>query len=191
MTDPFEILGLKKNSSAKDIRTAYVKLALKHHPDRPGGNRDKYCEISEAYNKLLKRNSYEKLDISGFEKFYRNTDEEKEEIKTLYLKHKGDICKIIDNMLIGKNEDEDRIREIIAEYILRDKITDFPLFNKKVAENKRRLKKMEKEAILAEKLRDEYVNRVSLNKDWREVVDELAERYGVVDEKKRISKKKQ
>jgi DnaJ family protein C protein 9 len=32
VVDPYEVLGLEKESSADDVKKAYRKLALKHHP---------------------------------------------------------------------------------------------------------------------------------------------------------------
>jgi DnaJ-class molecular chaperone len=47
----YEALGVEKNSSQDEIRKAYRKLAVQHHPDK-GGNENRFKEISEAYDVL-------------------------------------------------------------------------------------------------------------------------------------------
>lgn len=48
----YEILGVSPGATLKEIINAYRKLALKHHPDK-GGSKEKFQEISEAYNTLM------------------------------------------------------------------------------------------------------------------------------------------
>lgn len=51
----YDILGVSKNASADEIKSAYRKLALKHHPDRNPGDKaaeEKFKEIAEAYSVL-------------------------------------------------------------------------------------------------------------------------------------------
>lgn len=53
--DYYEVLGLSRSASADDIKKAYRKLALKHHPDRnPGDTKSEeaFKEASEAYEVL-------------------------------------------------------------------------------------------------------------------------------------------
>lgn len=49
--DPYKILGVDRQSTDADIRTAYRKLAAKHHPDR-GGDTATFQEIQAAYDIL-------------------------------------------------------------------------------------------------------------------------------------------
>jgi DnaJ-class molecular chaperone len=50
----YKILGLSKNSSKKDIKNAYHKLAQKYHPDRESGSKEKFLKVQEAYEFLIK-----------------------------------------------------------------------------------------------------------------------------------------
>jgi molecular chaperone DnaJ len=50
--DYYDILGVAKNASDDDIKRAFRKLAHEHHPDKPGGNVEKFKEINAAYQAL-------------------------------------------------------------------------------------------------------------------------------------------
>jgi len=52
MSSYYDILGVPKNASDDDIKRAYRKLALKHHPDKSGGDDTKFQEIQMAYETL-------------------------------------------------------------------------------------------------------------------------------------------
>ena len=49
--DYYEILGIGKSASADEIKKAFRKAAIEHHPDR-GGDETKFKEINEAYEVL-------------------------------------------------------------------------------------------------------------------------------------------
>ena len=74
--DPYKILGVKKDASAAEIRSAYRKLAKKHHPDLNPGNKqaeESFKAISGAYDLLgdtEKRGKYDRgeIDASGAER---------------------------------------------------------------------------------------------------------------------------
>lgn len=48
----YEMLGVKRNASADEIRAAYRRLASKHHPDRRGGDEQLFKAIQRAYDVL-------------------------------------------------------------------------------------------------------------------------------------------
>jgi len=59
--DYYDILGVKRDASADDIKKAFRRLARKHHPDT-GGSEDKFKELNEAYEVLSdseKRSQYD------------------------------------------------------------------------------------------------------------------------------------
>jgi len=51
MKDYYAILGVSKDATEKEIKKAYRKLSMKHHPDK-GGDADKFTELNEA-NEIL------------------------------------------------------------------------------------------------------------------------------------------
>ena len=69
--DYYEVLDIPKGSSDQDIKSAYRKLALKHHPDRNQGSKDaeeKFKEAAEAYAVLAdpdKKRVYDRFGHSG------------------------------------------------------------------------------------------------------------------------------
>ncbi len=68
--DYYEILGVSKNASSEEIKSAYRRLALKYHPDRGGGKaeEEKFKEINEAYQALSdpeKRAQYDRFGRVG------------------------------------------------------------------------------------------------------------------------------
>ena len=59
--DYYSILGVNRNASDADIRKAYKKQSMQHHPDR-GGDEEKFKQINEAYSTLkdpIKRQQYD------------------------------------------------------------------------------------------------------------------------------------
>ncbi len=70
MADYYEVLGLDKKSSPEEIKKAFRRLAQKYHPDKKGGDAQKFKEVNEAYQTLSdqeKRKMYDQYGPS-FEK---------------------------------------------------------------------------------------------------------------------------
>ena len=71
----YDLLGLNKdnNPSQKEIKMAYHKLAMKHHPDKNPNDQktaDLFKEISNAYSILSdedKKNKYDRLGDNNYE----------------------------------------------------------------------------------------------------------------------------
>jgi molecular chaperone DnaJ len=71
--DYYETLGVPKNASDEDIKKAYRKMAMKHHPDRNQGDsskaaEEKFKEAKEAYEMLSdgqKRAAYDQYGHAG------------------------------------------------------------------------------------------------------------------------------
>lgn len=69
--DYYEVLGVARTATDQEIKSAYRKLALKHHPDRNPGNREAeehFKEAAEAYAVLAdgdKRHVYDRFGHAG------------------------------------------------------------------------------------------------------------------------------
>lgn len=70
--DFYEVLGVSKTASQEEIKKAYRKVAMQHHPDRNPGDKtseDKFKEAAEAYEILNdpdKRSQYDRFGHNAF-----------------------------------------------------------------------------------------------------------------------------
>ncbi|MDD3028765.1 MAG: DnaJ C-terminal domain-containing protein [Alphaproteobacteria bacterium] len=79
MNDPYQILGISKNASASEIKSAYRKLAKKLHPDVNPGRKDieqRFKDVTAAYDFLsdpAKRAQYDRgeIDADGQPRVFR------------------------------------------------------------------------------------------------------------------------
>ncbi|GIT72543.1 MAG: hypothetical protein Ct9H300mP28_23570 [Pseudomonadota bacterium] len=66
--DYYEVLGVSRNASEDELKKAYRKVAMKHHPDRNPGDKkaeEKFKEASEAFEVLGDREKRARYDQFG------------------------------------------------------------------------------------------------------------------------------
>lgn len=82
MKDPYQVLGVDRNASTQQIKTAYRTLAKKYHPDNFDGNplqdvaEEKMQEINEAYDFIIserERGGSGNSDNGGYNYGYGNS----------------------------------------------------------------------------------------------------------------------
>lgn len=79
MADYYQTLGIKKGAPADEIKKAYRKLALKHHPDRNKGDKgaeEEFKKISEAYAVLSDPQKKKQYDTFGDASFHQRYSQE-------------------------------------------------------------------------------------------------------------------
>jgi molecular chaperone DnaJ len=74
--DYYEVLGVARDTPKDELKRAYRKLALQHHPDK-GGDAEKFKELSEAYAVLSdeeKRRLYDQFGHAGVDQRFSQED---------------------------------------------------------------------------------------------------------------------
>jgi len=61
--DYYKILWVEESANKDEIKKTFKKLAVKHHPDKAGGNKEKFQEINEAYQVLSNDKKRQQYDM--------------------------------------------------------------------------------------------------------------------------------
>lgn len=68
--DYYHVLGISRDASQDEVKRAFRALAHKHHPDKAGGDEEKFKEINAAYQVLgdpEKRQKYDQFGSAAFD----------------------------------------------------------------------------------------------------------------------------
>ncbi|EHY65401.1 hypothetical protein NERG_01847 [Nematocida ausubeli] len=187
-----EILGCTLESSHEEIRKSYRKLSMKMHPDRPGGSEEQFIRLNQAYELLTEKNAADREIITKnmfdrFREIYEGSQEEQDEIIALYKKHKGRMVKVIDAMMLGEDEQEDRYRQIINEQIKDKKVEEFKDYAKAkpLMMNKRRQEKRRREREAAEILAKDLEKRAEERQQrYNQMIERLEEKVAKPNKKR-------
>ena len=144
----YAALGLDRAAepSAADVRRAYLRRALKLHPDRPGGDAAAFRAAQRAYAVLSdpgRRAAYDATgrageealarvtadDIRAFEEQFRGSAEEAAELRALYAAHGGRMDRVFAHLVCSR-EDEDgpRFRRVVREGIAAGELEELAPF---------------------------------------------------------------
>ncbi|CAB4061193.1 DYNC2LI [Lepeophtheirus salmonis] len=164
---PYKILGLKQDCPQESIRKGYHKASLRCHPDRVHDESlkdeatEKFQALGAIYGALSdpdKRKVYDETgkitieDIDNFKKEFQGSEEEAEQIKEAYLKNKGSMTKILNEVMACTASDESRFVEIIQKWIDDEVVPAFKAFTNETDSAKdTRKRKAKSEAKRAEK----------------------------------------
>ncbi|XP_066996762.1 dnaJ homolog subfamily C member 9 [Anabrus simplex] len=149
-TEKFKVLG-KVHSilSDKEKRAIYDETGV-YDEDDEAADRD----WTEYWRLLFKKITVE--DITNYEKSYKGSQEEKDDLKRAYLDGKGDMDFILEAVPFSNTEEEGRLRELILKMIKNNEVPEYSAFvNETPRKRERRKRKWQKEAEEAERMRDE------------------------------------
>ncbi|XP_037128565.1 dnaJ homolog subfamily C member 9 [Syngnathus acus] len=151
-TEKFQVLGkLYAVLSDKEQRAVYDEQGVV----------DEECDVLskdrcwDDYWRLL----FPKItvqDILDFEKQYKGSDEERNDLLQLYTQHQGDMDAILASVLCCSQDDEPRLEDIIRAAIKDGEVEEFPAFAQESVKKKRaRRKRADRERKEAEEMQKE------------------------------------
>jgi DnaJ family protein C protein 9 len=216
----YEILGLDKSASEGEIKKAYRVRALQCHPDKDPSEEAKlnFQKLVAAYNVLkdpesrrlydesgfIEGEGFDKAaeffrtkfgriseqDIADFEKRYKGSAEEVEDVKQYYLSNKGDISKLLEWIPLSEPEEIDRFLAIVDNLIKKKNLSDNPVFRASITKLRKNAQKMMKERSKFDKENDSSIAELALAIQHRrmkgeEFLDRLISKYAGSDSSKK------
>ncbi|XP_065919628.1 dnaJ homolog subfamily C member 9-like [Dysidea avara] len=95
-------------------------------------------------------------DIKAYEKHYKGSEQELEDLRSAYLEFEGDMDKILDTVLCSTIDDEPRFHDLIAGWIKSKEVPKFPAFEAETTKTRQKRKRAyEKEAREAAEAKSE------------------------------------
>lgn len=91
MTDPYEVLGLKRGASDEEIKKAYRTLSRKYHPDANVNNpnaaqaEERFKQVQAAYDQIMKEKEQGYSAYGGFGGYQQRGSTGQEDDYTRYL----------------------------------------------------------------------------------------------------------
>ncbi|XP_030629499.1 dnaJ homolog subfamily C member 9 [Chanos chanos] len=151
-TKKFQILGkVYAVLSDKDQRAIYDEQGVVEE-ETDSMNQERNWE--EHWRRLFPKITLQ--DIMDFEKKYKGSEEETQDLSRLYLQHEGDMDRIMESALCCNVEDEPRIKDILQSAIDAGDLPAYKAFTHESAKKKNnRKRKAEKERREAEEMQRE------------------------------------
>jgi len=208
----YEILGLEKTASDAEIKKAYRVRALQCHPDKNPSEEAKlnFQKLVAAYN-VLKNPESRKLydesgfiegegfdkaaeffrtkfgriseqDIDDFEKRYKGSQEEIDDVKQHYITNKGDVSKLLEWIPLSEPEEVDRFLAVVDKLIKSKHLSETPSYRSSIPKLRKNAQKMVKERSKFDKENDQSVADLALAIQQRrmkgeEFFDRLISKY--------------
>jgi len=188
----YEILGIDKSASETEIKKAYRVRALQCHPDKNPSEEAKvnFQKLVTAYNILKDPESRKLYDESGFiegegfdraadffrtkfgriseqdifdfEKKYKKSIEEIEDVKTYYLQNNGDISKLLEWIPLSEPDEVERFIAIADNLIRTKELPETAAHKSSIPKLRKNAEKMKKEQAKFNKENDNSMADLAL-----------------------------